>query len=196
MSFLSAINNGQRLGKKLKLKLIRLIAGTDVPDVVKTLMYRPEFFGAPHAKLHEAVMRGPSDWSVEEREVLATVVSDANACRFCTAIHREVAIGAGAVSLMDEVLADPLAATASPKLRAAVVFVRKLTLQPDEISPADIAPMKAAGISDDAVVDAIHITWMFCVMNRLMDGFGSTMPTPKQLGLSRKILLERGYDAN
>ena len=42
-----AIAHRHRLPQKLKLGLIRLISGRRVPDVVKTLMYRPEFFGAP-----------------------------------------------------------------------------------------------------------------------------------------------------
>ena len=44
-----AIEHRHRLPQKLKLGLIRLISGRRVPDVVKTLMYRPEFFGAPQA---------------------------------------------------------------------------------------------------------------------------------------------------
>jgi len=42
-----AVEHRHRLPQKLTLGLIRLISGRRVPDVGKTLMYRPEFFGRP-----------------------------------------------------------------------------------------------------------------------------------------------------
>jgi len=55
----------------------------DVPeDVVKIMLYRPEFFGKPYAALTHAVMRGPSSWSVGERELFAAFTSHKNACQF------------------------------------------------------------------------------------------------------------------
>ena len=50
--------------------------------VVKTLRYRPEFFGAQMRDLFQEVMRGPSAWSVADRELMAAYVSRVNACDF------------------------------------------------------------------------------------------------------------------
>ena len=77
-----AIEHRHRLSQKLKLALIRLVSGRRVPDVVKTLLYRPEFFGAAHSAWTQAVMRGPSDWSVGERELFAAFTSRLNHCVF------------------------------------------------------------------------------------------------------------------
>ena len=44
------VEHGHRLKQKLMLGLIRLLSGRRVPDVVKTLMYRPEFFGGRSAR--------------------------------------------------------------------------------------------------------------------------------------------------
>jgi hypothetical protein len=77
-----AIDHRHRLPQKLKLGLIRLISGRRVPDVVKTLLYRPEFFGAPQCAWTQAVMRGPSEWSVGERELFAAFTSRLNKCVF------------------------------------------------------------------------------------------------------------------
>ena len=62
--------------------LIRLISGHRAPDVVKTLGYRPDFFGAPMGDVFQEVMRGPSDWSIGDRELMAAYVSKVNACEF------------------------------------------------------------------------------------------------------------------
>jgi hypothetical protein len=77
-----AIEHWHRLPQKLKLGLIRLISGRRVPDVVKTLMYRPEFFGGAQCAWTQAVMRGPSQWSVGERELFAAFTSRLNKCVF------------------------------------------------------------------------------------------------------------------
>ncbi len=77
-----AVEHGHRLPEKLKLILIRLVSRRRVPDVVKTLMYRPELWGGPMCAWTQAVMRGPSEWSVGERELFAAFTSRLNQCVF------------------------------------------------------------------------------------------------------------------
>ena len=79
---LHAVEHRHRLPQRLKLALIRLVSGRRVTDVVKTLLYRPEFFGRPMCDWTQAVMRGPSPWSVGERELFAAFTSHLNQCRF------------------------------------------------------------------------------------------------------------------
>ena len=50
--------------------------------VVKTLVYRPELFGAPFSDALDAVMRGPSEWSTGERELFAAFTSLLRQCPF------------------------------------------------------------------------------------------------------------------
>lgn len=56
----------------------------DVPtsDIRRILSYRDDFFGQPFSTALQAVLRGPSDWSVGERELFAAFVSRLNQCEY------------------------------------------------------------------------------------------------------------------
>jgi len=79
---LSVLDSGHSFGKKALFVMIRAMSGHPVPDVVKTIMYRPEFFGCPMGQVFQEVMRGPSEWSVGDRELMAAYVSKTNECEF------------------------------------------------------------------------------------------------------------------
>ena len=68
---LSRVHRGHTaLRDKLLLTVMRLVQG-HAPGVVRTLLYRKEFFGRPWSELTQQVMRGPSGWTVGERETFA-----------------------------------------------------------------------------------------------------------------------------
>lgn len=79
---LKKVKNGHRLVPKLMMAGFRLIFGSKAPDIVRTLLYRPDFFGKPYSQRLQAVMRGPSEWSVGERELFASFTSRLNQCPF------------------------------------------------------------------------------------------------------------------
>jgi hypothetical protein len=75
---LSNVERGDCLSARLFYGVMRAVSGFRAPDVVRTLWYRPNFFGRPHSAHTHAVMRGPSEWSVGERELFAAFVSRLN----------------------------------------------------------------------------------------------------------------------
>ncbi|HET9708999.1 MAG TPA: hypothetical protein VFP39_11920 [Gemmatimonadales bacterium] len=79
---LQAVERGHRLPQKFILAMIRLMSGRRAVDIIRTIFYRPEFFGRPISAWTQAVMRGPSPWNVWERELFAAFVSNLNRCRF------------------------------------------------------------------------------------------------------------------
>ena len=79
---LERLKNAHRLPQKLTMLVIRLMTGYRAPDVVRTLFYRPEFFGREMSAWTQAVMRGPSFWSVGQRELFAAFTSHLNRCPF------------------------------------------------------------------------------------------------------------------
>ena len=78
---LKKVHQGHDFPDKLMLGVMRLVAG-HAPGVVRTLRYRKDFFGRPFSELTQQVMRGPSPWSVGERELFAAFVSQLNQCVF------------------------------------------------------------------------------------------------------------------
>jgi hypothetical protein len=79
---LSVVDSGHAPAEAALLDEIREFSGREPLGVVKTLLYRPEQFGRPFSEELDHVMRGPSDWSVGERELFAGFTSLLNQCLF------------------------------------------------------------------------------------------------------------------
>ena len=79
---LKNLEHGQGRGVRLFLWFVRLVSRKEPADVVKTLYYRPEYYGAAYSSLLQDIMRGPSEWAVGERELFAAFVSRLNQCPF------------------------------------------------------------------------------------------------------------------
>lgn len=79
---LAKVERGHRVPQKLMLVAIRMMSGQRAPDIVRTLFYRPELFGRDISAWTQAVMRGPSPWTVGERELFAAFTSKKNQCPF------------------------------------------------------------------------------------------------------------------
>ena len=61
---LEILNTGHRLKHKAMFAVMKLMTRQRVPDVVKTLTYRPDFFGNPLNECFQLAMRGDSPWSI------------------------------------------------------------------------------------------------------------------------------------
>ena len=79
---LASVSHGHRLKEKLILKLIATVSRRKVPDIITTLMYRPEFFGRRFSALVQSLLRGESFWTVGERELFASFTARLEACHF------------------------------------------------------------------------------------------------------------------
>lgn len=65
------------------LRLLERLPGPAIPDVLRTLLYRPAFFGGPLSAALNPVMRSRrSRWSRGERELFAAYTSRLNQCPF------------------------------------------------------------------------------------------------------------------
>jgi alkylhydroperoxidase family enzyme len=95
--------------------------------------------------------------------------------------------------LTQAVLDDWRTAPIDDKLRATLGFLEKVTLAPDEVTPADADVPRRAGVSDAALIDAVYVCTIFNVIDRISDALDFAIPSEEEFSRPAKILLKRGY---
>lgn len=90
-------------------------------------------------------------------------------------------------------LDDWRSAPINEKLRRQLGFLETLTLRPDEVRPRDIEPLRAAGLSDAAIEDAIQVCTLFNIYDRMADSLGWYLPDAGGYAASALNLIQRGY---
>lgn len=91
------------------------------------------------------------------------------------------------------VLDDWRSAPVSERVRAMLAFLEKLTLTPDDVTSADVAPLRAQGLGDRAIEEGLRVCFVFNVIDRLADAFDFELPTAEGLRWASRILLRIGY---
>src|SRR5215469_9586645 len=84
---LRILDNGHGFGTKALFALIRAASRQPVLDIIKLVKYRPDFYGDPMSDVTQEAMRGPSPWSIGDRELMAAFIAKTNQCEFCTKAH-------------------------------------------------------------------------------------------------------------
>lgn len=79
------------------------------------------------------------------------------------------------------------------RVRAALALLETMTLRPDDLWAADIAPVLEAGVSEAGVVDALHVGFLFNTIDRIADSLGFLTVTSEGYGKSADRLLKHGY---
>jgi uncharacterized peroxidase-related enzyme len=95
--------------------------------------------------------------------------------------------------LVETVLSNWRTAPVSDRLRAMLGFLEKLTLQPASVTAADVAVLRASGLSEAAIEDAIHVCVVFNLVDRIADALGFDVPGPAAFAKAATTLLRRGY---
>jgi AhpD family alkylhydroperoxidase len=190
---LAILDKGHPVGAKMMFAMIRLFSGQRVVDAVKLAMYRPEFYGNPMKRITHEAMRGPSAWSVGDRELMAAYVSKVNGTEFCIKAHSAVAGRAYQDDArVSATLADLDTAPIGEPLRATLRMLGKLA-RDNTIDARDARTLLAAGVSRAQIEDALAVALAFNVTDRLADAFNFAVPGPKAFQAGAKFLLSRGY---
>ncbi|WP_024802690.1 carboxymuconolactone decarboxylase family protein [Nocardia sp. BMG51109] len=190
---LDILNHGYPRRTKMLFTLIRMFSGQPVPDAAKLVFYRPDFYGDRSKEFTHEAMRGPSDWSVADRELMAAFVSKANECAFCVGAHSATAGQAYRDDTkVQAALEDPDSAPIDVGLRATLRMLGKLTRE-GEVGAEDMREVLSAGVSPQQIEDALAVCTAFDTTNHLADAFGFEVLSPKGFEAGAKYLLKRGY---
>ena len=190
---LRILDSGHGFGTKALFAFIRMISRQPMLDVIKLVKYRPDFYGEPMGAVTHEAMRGPSAWSVGDRELMAAFVSKTNQSEFCTKAHAAVAQGAyGDSKTVSEILSESSAAAIEEPLRATLLMLRKLTREQTLVAD-DLRLVLEAGASREQVEDALGVCFSFNVIGRLADAFEFRVPGHEAFEAGAKYLLSRGY---
>jgi alkylhydroperoxidase family enzyme len=92
-----------------------------------------------------------------------------------------------------KVIEDYRTAPIDEKLRATLAMLEKMTLTPEALGPDDMRPLLALGISRQAIVDALYVSYLFNIYDRLADTLGWEVPVAKSFEVGAAMLLKRGY---
>jgi AhpD family alkylhydroperoxidase len=190
---LAILDSGHSFGTKALFAFIRAVSRQPVLDVIKLVKYRADFYGTPMQSITQEAMRGPSAWSVGDRELMAALIANTNGCEWCTKAHSAVAEGAYRdPTKVSAVLSDLEKAPIEEPLRATLRLLRKLTRE-NAVDADDIRAVLAADASRQQIEDALAVCFAFNTMVRLADAFGFVVPGPKAFEAGAKYLLARGY---
>jgi AhpD family alkylhydroperoxidase len=185
---LGILDHGHRARARIFLWLIRRATRHPIDPVAQLALYRPGFFGDPFLALAGEVLRGPSFWTVAEREYLAVFSSQLNQCPFCVRMHTEVA---GLESHGEIDARDPR--SARPELLAVLPLLERVSRNPAQLTAGDVGAVRAAGVPDAAIVDALHVNMIFNCINRLANAFGFAWDSDRQVRLGAKVVHRLSY---
>jgi uncharacterized peroxidase-related enzyme len=190
---LSEIDRGDTFGHRALIGLISMVAGMRLPDAARVAFYHQEFLAKTLGSWTQATMRAASQWSISERELMAALVAKWNTCPFCVGAHSAIAIKGMPRDVVDAAVSDYRTASLPAGLVATLGFLEKMTRTPAELSADDARGVLDAGVSHEALEDAIAVAAIFNIIARYANALDFAIPTPAEFDKSAAMLLKRGY---
>ncbi len=172
-----------------------------LPGITGLLEYRKDS-AQPIRDLTQLLLRGPSTLTTGERELIATIVSHANECRFCTSAHTAAAdLLLGECETTQKIKTDIQSSPVSEKMKALLTIASLVQKNGKAVTTESITKAKAMGATDIEIHDTVLIAALFCLYNRYVDGLSTVTPTDPNFykGLAERIAkgyerLPHGYD--
>ena len=89
--------------------------------------------------------------------------------------------------------ADWRTAPIDERLRVTLGFIETMTLRPEELTGDDARRVLDAGVSEEALVDAIHVAALFSMIVRMADSLGWDVPPFESFLERADTMLAGGY---
>ena len=148
-----------------------------LPGITGLLEYRKDS-AQPIRELTQLLLRGPSTLTEGERELIATVVSHNNECKFCTTAHTAAAdLLLGECDTSEKVKKDIESAPVSEKMKALLAIAKQVQQSGKSVTHESVQRAKQAGATDLEIHDTVLIAALFCLYNRYVDGLSTVTPT-------------------
>ncbi|TSJ39477.1 peroxidase-related enzyme [Mucilaginibacter corticis] len=165
-----------------------------LPGITGLLEYRKDT-AQPIRELTQILLRGESTLTEGERELIATVTSNGNECKFCTAAHTAAAdIFLGETETSACIKTDIESAPLSEKMKALLVIADKIRESGRSVKPEHVERARAAGATDLEIHDTVLIAALFCLYNRYVDGLATALPdSPAYFDMLAERLKNHGY---
>ena len=175
---------------------------TYLPGITGLLEY-DKVAAAPIRELTQILLRGESTLTEGERELIATVVSNGNECKFCTAAHTAAAnVLLNENETSQKVKENIITAPVSDKMKALLTIASMVRESGKAVTKEAIDKAKAEGATDIEIHDTVLIAALFCLYNRYVDGLATITPSDPEFykGLGERLKdhgynrLQQGYD--
>lgn len=148
----------------------------NLPGITGLLEYRQDT-GAPIRELTQVLMRGPSSLSEADRELIATIVSSENQCRFCTLAHAAAAnLLNGECDTVQAMIENLETSPLPEKTKALLSIAKQVQTGGKHVGTTHIDRAKNAGATDIEIHDTVLIAALFCLYNRYVDGLATVLP--------------------
>ena len=183
----SVLEHGHRLRARMFIRLVRGLSRQRIDAVAQMALYRPQFFGDPMFRMGSEVLRGPSYWTPAEREYFAVFTSRLNECPFCVRIHTETTRveSGGAI--------DVNSGWIRPEVAAILPLLEKVTRTPDQVGSSDVDAVRAAGVPNEGIIDALHVNLVFNIMNRLANAFDFSWDSEQHVRVGAQVIHRISY---
>lgn len=155
----------------------------------------PKRFRTAYSRADTLLLRGPSTLTEAERELIATIVSHNNECKFCTTAHTAAADKLlGECETTTAVKQNIETAPVSEKMKALLVIARQVQQSGQNVTAQSVQRAKSAGATDIEIHDTVLIAALFCLYNRYVDGLATRLPdTGDYYNTLAERLVTNGY---
>jgi len=183
MSRLTPINPENASGKaKELLDAVQKKLGM-VPNLMRTMVTSPAVLEG-YLGLSDTLSRG--SLSAKTREQLALAVAQANTCDYCLAAHSTIGKMVGLTP--DQIRDSRRGTSIDPKTDALIRFARKVVERRGKVSDADLAKVRAAGLDDGAIAEAVANVALNIFTNYINHVAETEIDFPKAVELAEEEL--------
>ncbi len=172
-----------------------------LPGITGLLEYRLDT-AKPIRELTQLLLRGSSTLAAGERELIATLVSHRNNCRYCTTAHTAVAdMLLGECETTENIKQDIYTTSLTDKMKMLLNIAGEVQTNGKNVTAEMINNAKEAGATDLEIHDTVLIAALFSMYNRYVDSLSTVTPVDSAYyrNLAERISvsynrLPQGYD--